>query len=236
MTENTLLPLASLIEKPGLAFYTAYAHVEDVSSHLMSLLRSSGCSDKYSLSTLASCILSSQELLLGLLYRKDICDQSPGVDKLALGLAVKDILCQFNSLLTIAAAVDMGEDNMIHHDSVEREEEKREDQNGGADKTSPTPTSFFCKLAAAQSLGLLSLGTKEAISSSLKIMNDNSPINKYVFLDNNTRTSLDQLNSTLGDGSGTFSSTHQDSCNVENYSNVALKVPSLVLKSHENAN
>ncbi|KAL7453349.1 hypothetical protein ACHAWC_005021 [Mediolabrus comicus] len=237
MTENTLLPLASLIEKPGLAFYTAYAHVEDVSSHLMSLLRSGGGSDKYSLSTLASCILSSQELLLGLLYRTDICDQRPGVDKLALGLAVKDILCQFNSLLTIAAAVDMGEDNMIHHDSkVEREEEKREDQNGGADKTSPTPTSFFCKLAAAQSLGLLSLGTKEAISSSLKIMNDNPPINKYVFLDNNTRTSLDQLNSTLGDGSGTFSSTHQDSCNVENYSNVALKVPSLVLKSHENAN
>ena len=101
MTENTLLPLASLIEKPGLAFYTAYAHVEDVSSHLMSLRGSGGGSDKYSLSTLASCILSSQELLLGLLYRTDICDQRPGVDKLALGLAVKDILCQFNSLLTI---------------------------------------------------------------------------------------------------------------------------------------
>ena len=103
MTEQTIGQLTSIIDRPGLAFYTAYAHVEDVAAHLASI-RDEGENDnddKYHLATLTSCILSSQELLLGLLYRTDLCDFRVGVDKFALGLTVSNILASFKSALAL---------------------------------------------------------------------------------------------------------------------------------------
>ena len=230
MSELTLAPLASLIDRPGLSFYVAYAHVEDVSAHLMSIKSSisrRGNEDPYGLATLTSCILSSQEMLLGLLYRAEICDLRAGVDKFALGLAVSDILSSFKSVLDVAAALD-GENNHGNKEDKERII-TREDSTEAADKI--IPTSFFHKLAKAESLGLISSGTKEALLSSLQIMKDKSPTNRCAILDSKTREALVQLNASLG-GDNTFSIL-RNACK-ENYSYVALKVPSLVLKSHEN--
>ncbi|KAK1742233.1 hypothetical protein QTG54_006798 [Skeletonema marinoi] len=216
MSEQTIGQLTSIIDRPGLAFYTAYAHVEDVAAHLASIRDKEGENDnddKYHLSTLTSCILSSQELLLGLLYRTDLCDFRVGVDKFALGLTVSNILASFKSVLDIAAALD-------REDCGDRDEKELII----AQNDSAQATSFFHKLAKAESLGLLSSGTKEAISSSLKIMKE------YVRIDSKTAESLQQLNDAVGSDS-VFASPN--TCE-ENYSYLALRVPSLILKAHQN--
>eukprot|EP00985_Skeletonema_marinoi_P006878 scaffold3011_cov130-Skeletonema_marinoi.AAC.3 len=216
MSEQTIGQLTSIIDRPGLAFYTAYAHVEDVAAHLASIRDKEGENDnddKYHLATLTSCILSSQELLLGLLYRTDLCDFRVGVDKFALGLTVSNILASFKSVLDIAAALD-------REDCGDRDDKELII----AQNDSAQATSFFHKLAKAESLGLLSSGTKEAISSSLKIMKE------YVRIDSKTAESLQQLNNAVGSDS-VFASPN--TCE-ENYSYLALRVPSLILKAHQN--
>ncbi len=219
MTQQTIGKLAPIIDKAGLAFYTAYAHVEDVSAHLASTRSSdTDTRDRYGLLTLTSCILSSQELLLGLLYRTDLCDFRVGVDKFALGVAVSNILSSFKSVLDIAAALDREEGG-------KRDVEKRIIAQYGSTK----PSSFFDKLAEAESLGLLSAGTKEAISSSLQTMGDNSPSSNYVRIDSKTVESLQHLSDALG--SDTLFASPDTS--EENYCHLALTVPSLVRKSHE---
>lgn len=223
MSGETIAQLSSLIDRPGLAFYTAYAHVKDVAAHLTSIsIRNSGSGgtdDKYGLATLTSCILASQELLLGLLYRTDLCDFRAGVDKFALGLTVSNILASFKSVLDIATALD-------REDGGNKVDEERFITR----EASTEATSFFHKLANAESLGLLSSGAKEAISSALKIMADISPSTRYVSIGSKTLESLEQLNNALGSDS-VFSLPN--TCD-ENYSHVALRVPNLVLKSHEN--
>ena len=227
MSKQTIGELASLLDQPGLAFYKAYAHVEDISAHLADI---HDCTiDKYGLATLTSCILSSQELLLGLLYRTDLCDFRVGVDKFALGLTVSNILTSFQSVLDIAAALDR-EDYRYDSCDDRDDEERTIAQKGG----STNPTSFFQKLAKAESLGLLSSGTKEAISTSLKIMKNNSPPSRYVIMDSKTRESLEQLNNAMGSDSASVLPLPNENRGKENYSHLALRVPSLVLKSHEN--
>eukprot|EP00956_Cyclotella_meneghiniana_P037605 scaffold141384_cov99-Cyclotella_meneghiniana.AAC.1 len=198
----------------------AFAHVEDVSAHLASIHNSgTNTSDRYGLLTLTTCILSSQELLLGLLYRTDLCDFRVGVDKFALGVSVSAILTSFKSVLDIATALDgeEGGKRVVEKGII--------DQNGSA-----KPSSFFNKLAKAESLGLLSAGTKEAISSSLQIMGDKSPSRNYVRIDSKTVESLQNLSDALkSDTIFALPDTTE-----ENYSRLALAVPSLVRKSHEN--
>ena len=96
MMEETQASLSPLLDQPGLAFYTAYTHVQDVSTHLNLTTIHHQCSgsaatDPYDIATLSSCIPMLQELLLGLLYRSDVVDSCLVVDKFALGLSVGDI-------------------------------------------------------------------------------------------------------------------------------------------------
>jgi len=232
MTEDTLGPLESLFDRPGLAFYIAYAHVKDVSAHLTSIRNRSssergvGGGDNYGLATLTACILSSQEMLLGLLYRSDVTDFRLGVDKFALGLAVADILLSFASVLNTAAALDE-EDRA---DGGDKDGERIISQGESPDVETKS-TSFFYKLEKAESLGLLSSGTKSALSSALEVLKEDSPVNKHVALDPKTRNALERLNGALG-SDNTFAPAK--TC-AENYGQTVLKVPSLVLKSHENA-
>ncbi len=223
MSQETIGKLAPIIDRAGLAFYTAYAHVEDVSAHLASIRNSdTGMRDRYGLLTLTSCILSSQELLLGLLYRTDLCDFRVGVDKFALGVAVSDILSSFKSVLDIAAALDredLGGKRVVEKRII-------------AQNCCTKPSSFFDKLAEAESFGLLSAGTKEAISSSLQTMGDNSPSSNYVRIDPKTVESLRHLSDALG--SDTVFALLDIDTSEENYCHLALTVPSLVRKSHEN--
>lgn len=228
MSEHTVDKLASITDRPGLAFYIAYAHVKDVSSHLATINndvnQSSGNDDTYGIVALTSCILSSQELLLGVLYRTDLCDFRVGVDKFDLGLAISNILTSFKSVLDIATALDREERG-------NRDVEKRIIYQKG-ESTQTQATSFICKLAKAESLQLLSSGTKEAMKSSLKIMEDNSPSSKYVRIDSKIAESLQQLNDALGrDSVFALPKTFE-----ENYSLLALSLSSLVRKSHENVN
>jgi len=180
MTHNSLVSLSSLCDKPGLAFYTAYAHVKDVESHLSSITDAEQSSsavligesnhkennNPYALPTLLSCTLSSQELLLGLLYRCNVVDFRPGVDKIGIGLLVNEIVGSFTSLLRVAAGLSGDVPSLSNVG-------KGENQTPPSKSSSSAMTSSFLpRLADAASLGLLSSSSKSALRSVLALFDD----------------------------------------------------------------
>lgn len=239
MSDDTLSSLSSLGDKPGLAFYTSYGHVKDVAAHLRSVSVDGGGvsvgdggtsiegKDVYSLHTLASCTLSSTELLLALMYRSDTSDFRPGVDKTSLGLLVCDIVGSFVSLMRVGRGLSEAKGFELH---------QRDDSGSGvSDATSTTSSSasFLPRLANASALGLLSSSTKSALRSVLTLLDE---IGTQRCIDwNKEQTILDTINELrkMLDMTPTNASYKSSDKIAMSYSQCACNVSERVLRSHQ---
>jgi len=251
MSEDTLKSLSSLNGEPGLAFYIAYAHVKDIETHLSSITaarklyvirntssakrqnqssstvtgepNSSDNNDPYALSTLLSCTLSSQELLLGQLYRCEVVDFRPGVDKVGIGLLIGEIVGSFASLLQVAkglsgeipswSKVGRGVTPPISESSLS------------------SASSFLPRLADAASLGLLSSSSKSALRSVLALFDDWS-IDMRTEGDNMFE-SISQLRNALHTTNSTRRNDSTSSSRDLSYYQSACYVSQILLQSHQ---
>jgi hypothetical protein len=252
MSEDTLGSMSSLCDERGLAFCTCCAHVKDVASHLSSITaarmldecnmssaakqpQSSSAiigesnhnddNDPHAISTLLSCTLSSQELLLGLLCRCEVVNFRPGVDKVGIGLLVNEIVGSFASLLRVATGLS-GE--VPSSSNVGR----GENPTRSISESASSASSFLPRLADAASLGLLSSSSKSALRSVLALF-DNWSINMRTEADavfesmSQLRNVLDTTNSTRrNDSTSSIRSglpCHQSACTISQ----------ILLQSHE---
>ena len=254
MSKETLAFLSSLDNKPGLAFYTAYAHVKDIALHLSTINASVSMLDDdtsqtqrkstsgttkdsnlkndkcmLALPTLVSCVLSSQELLLGLLYRSEVGDFRPGVDKVGIGLLVGEIVGSFASLLHVATGLSREEESfstVVHENPSQLISES-------PSTTTVQVGSFLPRLADAASLGLLSTSSKSALRSVLALFDDCA--HHFVNMREETKVlnSISQLRNVLDMTTSTRTNESSGSSTVLPYHQLACAIPQTLLKSHQ---
>ena len=170
MSSDTLAALKKLEGRPGLAFYVSYAHVEDVARHLGALHQwgsGSAGAGAGSAPALASCILATLELMLELVYRAEVADSRPGLDRTGLALLVDEVANALLGMARVALAVDSFDDAAVGDGAPPLDDKGSPGVDGDY-----AAQSVLHRLAAAAELGLLSRGALSALRTIVTLLDD----------------------------------------------------------------
>ena len=172
MSSDTLAALKKLEGRPGLAFYVSYAHVEDVARHLGALHQwgsGSAGAGAGSAPALASCILATLELMLELVYRAEVADSRPGLDRTGLALLVDEVANALLGMARVALAVDSFDDAAVGDGAPPLDDKGLPGVDGDY-----AEQSVLHRLAAAAELGLLSRGALSALRTIVTLLDDDA--------------------------------------------------------------
>ena len=172
MSSDTLAALKKMEGKPGLAFYVSYAHVEDVARHLGALHQwgsGSAGAGAGSAPALASCILATLELMLELLYRAEVADSRPGLDRTGLALLVHEVANALLGMARVALAVDSFDDAAVGDAAPPLDAKGFPGVDGDY-----VAQSVLHRLAAAAELGLLSRDALSALRTIVTLLDDDA--------------------------------------------------------------